>query len=153
ENGTFSMSVTNDWIRWLSVYVEFVGPDGTTPIEPEGWTSFLPDGFSDFESDTQKYLLWCSARDTILGIPIDASPPEISFPWPTNNAWGARIVCGGLGTLNTSVDGRSVGGWDTQVCLGGAILTGILNFALPTFFLVAGAELTWGEEMDEDVKD
>ena len=153
EDGKFSMKLTNDWIRWLSVYVEFLGPDGVTLIAPQGWKSFLPATFSDFESDTQKYLLWCSARDTILGIPLEASPAEISFPWPTNNPSAVRILCGGLGILNANVDGRSVGGWDTRVCLGGAILTGILNFALPTIFLVAGAAFTFGEDMDEDVKE
>jgi hypothetical protein len=155
ENGNFKISVTNEWIRWLSLYAEFVGTDGVTPIEPQDWkTKLISDKLSStFESATKKYLALSAARDTILGIPLDASPTEISFPWPSNNPSGVRILCGGLGVLNTALNGRTVGNWDTQVCTVGAILTGVLNMALPTFFLVAGAAMTWSEDMDEDIKE
>ena len=89
------MKLTNDWIRWLSVYVEFLGADGVTPITPAGWESQLPGGFGEFESDTKKYLLWCPARSTILGIPLAASPSEISFWWPGNNPSGAGSSAAG----------------------------------------------------------
>lgn len=150
DNGTFSLQLTNEWIRWLSVYVEFFGPD-EKPVAPEGWVSFLPSGFEYFESDTKKYLLWCPARKTILGIPLTATPTTISFPWPTNNPSGARIYCGGIGIFKRFVAGRSVGGWDSEACMGGAVLTGIFNLALPTFFLVSGAVLTWDADDDNEV--
>jgi hypothetical protein len=137
DNGKFSIQVTNDWIRWLSLYVEFLGADGS-PIEPKDWKSRLPADGSDWENTTKKYLQLCPARRTVLGIPITKSPITIELDWPTNAA-GARILCGGLGAH---------GKWDTLVCLLGTILTGIINFFLVTVFLAAGAVFVWTAGLD-----
>jgi hypothetical protein len=148
EGTTLSLGVTNQWVRWLSVYVEFLGPDGKTPVKPEGWTTQLPAHFTQFETDTKKYLQWISARNTILGIPVKASPTTITFPWPTNNPSGARILCGGVGCF----DGNNIGRWDDVVCPAGAVLTAIFNYAVPIFFLISGTSYVWPKKMDELVK-
>jgi hypothetical protein len=135
ENGKFSIQVTNDWVRWLSIFVEFLGADGK-PIAPKDWKSSLP--ASDSEDITKKFLKLCAARRTILGIPITKNPTAIEFDWPTN-ASGARILCGGIG---------GYGQWDTTVCFPGAILTALLNFVLVTVFLVAGAVFVWTAGLD-----
>lgn len=140
----FSMSLTNEWVRWLTVYVQFVGPDGL-PVAPEGWQGMLPDegGSGTYETDDKKYVDVISSRNTILGIPVfPASATEISFPWPTNNPSGVQILCGGLGAWDGVVDGQPTWNWDKQVCTVGAILTSVLNLALPVVFLLAGVPIT-----------
>ena len=146
KNGKFSMQVTNDWVRWLSIYVEFVGANGNK-IKPKDWESRLPAGSGEFENDFTKFLLMCASRRTILGIPITKSPIEIEFDWPAE-ASGAYILCGGLGVGTRG----HYGAWDTTVCLPGALLTGILNFALVALFLTAGAVFVWTSEVEDGVK-
>ena len=139
-DNTFSIAFTNNWLRWLSGYVEFYGPDGN-PVEPAGWVSqmHLPQA-KWYESATKKYVAIFSAVNTILAIPVGNTPTTISFAWPPN-ASSVRIMAGGIGRSGgiPGQDGKYVGGWDTQVCLPGAIMTGIFNFGIPTVCLLAGA--------------
>lgn len=93
SGGTFSASFTNWWLRWLSGYVEFLGPDGH-PVTPQGWTSQVPNGLAGtYDSDIKKYVALFSSVSTILAIPIYSSPTTITFPWPSN-ASGVRILAG-----------------------------------------------------------
>ena len=138
--GTFSASFTNWWLRWLSGYVEFLGPDGN-PVVPQGWTTQVPGGLAGtYDSDTKKYVALFSSVSTILAIPIGSSPTTITFPWP-KNASGVRILAGGIGRTGgiQGEDGIYYGGWDAQVCAAGAIMTGIFCFGIPTVCLVMGA--------------
>lgn len=142
KDGSFSVSFTNSWLRWLSGYVEFLGPNAQ-PVVPEGWTSQVPSGVAGtYDSDTKKYVTLFSAVDTILGIPLGASPTEISFRWPSNAA-GVRILAGGIGRTGgiQGQDGAYYGGWDAQICAAGAIMTGIFCYGVPTVCLVAGAAI------------
>ena len=140
DAGKFSLQVTNDWIRWLSLYVEFQGPSGES-ILPKNWKSRLSKDSGE-DKNEKKYLDFCAARRAILGIPITKSPMAIEFTWP-QEASGAHILCGGIG---------GHGEWDTEVCIGGAILTGILDFALVGLFLAAGAAFVWTAELDAAIK-
>lgn len=140
KGGTFSASFTNSWLRWLSGYVEFLGPDNSTPVVPDGWSSQVPPGVAGtYDSDRKKFVTLFSAVDTILGIPLAGSPTEISFAWPPNAA-GVRILAGGIGRTGgiQGEDGKYYGGWDAQVCAAGAIMTGIFNYGIPMIILAAG---------------
>jgi hypothetical protein len=137
------MSATNNWLRWLSGYVEFLGPDGA-PVAPEGWKSMVPGGLAGtWDSDTKKYVTMFSSVDTILAIPIGGEETEISFLWPSN-ASSVLFLAGGIGRTGgvEGSDGQYHGGWDGQVCLAGALMTGIFNFGIPTLCLVAGATVS-----------
>jgi len=140
ENNTFEISFTNSWLRWLSGYVEFYGANGS-PVVPAGWTSQVPGGLAGiYDTDTKKYITMFSAVDTILAIPVSAEPTEISFKWPSN-ASSVKIMAGGIGRTGgiQGQDGVFYGGWDKNVCTGGAIMTGIFNFGIPIACLIAGA--------------
>jgi hypothetical protein len=140
ENNSFEISFTNSWLRWLSGYVEFYGPDGS-PVTPAGWQSQVPGGLAGiYDTDTKKYITMFSAVDTILAIPVAAEPTEMSFTWPSN-ASSVKIMAGGIGRTGgiQGQDGVYYGGWDKNVCTGGAIMTGIFNFGIPTVCLIAGA--------------
>ena len=150
SNNTFSASFTNSWLRWLSCYAEFLGPDGTTVVVPEGWTSLVPNALAGtYDTDTKKYLTLFSSVSTILAIPVDASPTTVSFTWPSNAA-SVRILAGGIGRTGgiQGEDGQYYGGWDAQVCAAGAIMTGIFCFGIPTVCLAMGAAIPQTELSD-----
>lgn len=140
NNNEFAISFTNSWLRWLSGYVEFYGPNGQS-VQPKGWSSQAPSGLANtYDSDTKKYVAIFSAVNTILAIPVGNSPTDIKFPWPSN-ASSVKIMAGGIGRTGgiQSTDGTYVGSWDAQVCTAGAIMTGVFNFGIPVACLVAGA--------------
>ena len=139
----FSISFTNEWLRWLSGYVEFYGPDGT-PVKPEGWTSQVPGALAGtYDSDTKKYVAIFSSVNTILAIPVGNTPTEIKFPWPSN-ASSVKILAGGIGRTGgvQGQDGKYYGSWDPQVCTAGAVMTGIFNFGIPTACILFGAPVS-----------
>ncbi len=143
ENNTFSISFNNSWLRWLSGYVEFYGPDGSS-VTPEGWSSQVPGGLAGtYDSDTKKYVAIFSSTNTILAIPVGNTPTEISFTWPSN-ASCVKIMAGGIGRHGgiEGQDGKYVGGWDGQVCTPGAIMTGIFNFGIPTATMIMGVAVS-----------
>ena len=147
NDGIFSASFTNSWLRWLSLYVEFLGSDGKTPVVPEGWQSKVPGGLAQtYDSDTKKYVTLLESVDTILAVPLGAEPTEISFPWP-QNASGVRILAGGIGRSGgiEGQNGEYYGSWDQQVCAAGAMMTGIFCLGLPTVCLVMGASIAGAE--------
>ncbi len=120
NDNQFSVSFKNDWLRWLSGYVEFLGADGSV-VTPAGWESKLPGALvGTYDTDTKKYVAMFSSVNTILAVPVGNSPTEIKFPWPSNAA-AVRIRCGGIGRTGGIVgaDGKYHGGWDTTVCAGG----------------------------------
>lgn len=136
-DGTFSISFTNDWLRWLSGYVEFLGANGQ-PVKPASWSSKAP--FASYDTDTEKYVQVFSATNTILGVPVGNTATEISFTWPTNAA-SVRIKAGGIGRTGgiEGQDGTYVGSWESPVCVPGAVMTGVFNLGIPAICAVAGA--------------
>jgi hypothetical protein len=140
DNNVFSVSLTNNWLRWLSGYVEFYNGKGD-PVAPENWATMAPSGDSSiWDGDKEKYVTMFSSVDTILGIPLGGDPTEMTFPWP-GNAASVRLKLGGIGRTEgiQGVDGVYYGGWDERACLPGAIMTGIFNFGIPTLCMVMGA--------------
>ena len=143
EDGTFSLSATNNWLRWLSGYVQFLGPGGEA-VEPTGWKTMVPGGLAGvWDSPTKKYVTMFSSVDTILAIPVGGEATDVSFPWPSNAA-SVQFLAGGIGRTGgvEGTDGTYYGGWDGQVCLAGALMTGIFNFGIPTACLVVGATVS-----------
>lgn len=142
-DNTLSVSFTNNWLRWLSGYVEFLGPDGS-PVAPKGWSSQVPGALAGtYDSDTKKYVGIFSSVNTILAVPVGNTPTEIKFTWPSN-ASAVRIKAGGIGRTGgiEEQDGQYIGGWDKQVCTAGAIMTGVFNFGIPTACLLFGASVS-----------
>lgn len=141
NDGTFSITYNNSWLRWLSAYVEFYGPDDKKPVTPEGWTSMLPGNLAGiYDTPTKKYAQIFSATNTVLGIPIGNTDTTISFKWPAN-ASSVKILAGGLGRTGgiEGQDGKYYGSWDGQVCTPGAIMTGIFNLGIPVVCMLMGA--------------
>ncbi len=141
DNNIFSVEFTNNWLRWLSGYVEFYGPDGSTPVVPQNWSSMVPGGLAGvYDSDTKKYVQIFSSVNTILAIPVGNTPSAMTFPWPAN-ASSVKLMAGGIGRTGgiQGQDGHYYGGWDSQACTPGAIMTGIFNFGIPTACLLMGA--------------
>jgi hypothetical protein len=141
NDGTFSITYNNSWLRWLSAYVEFYGPDDKKPVTPEGWTSMLPGNLAGiYDTPTKKYAQIFSATNTVLGIPIGNTDTTISFKWPAN-ASSVKILAGGLGRTGgiEGQDGKYYGSWDGQVCAPGAIMTGIFNLGIPVVCMLMGA--------------
>ena len=65
-----------------------------------------------------------------MGIPILNSPTVLSFPWMAGAA-SVRLLHGGLG----------LGRWENDVCMVGALFTGLFQYSIPALFLVAGSLL------------
>ena len=150
SGGTLTASFTNSFLRWLSGYVEFLGPNGHV-VAPEGWQSQLsPTLAQTYDSPTRKYVALFSSVNTICAIPMGANPTTISFPWPANAA-GVRFLNGGIGRSNlvSGDNGTYDGSWDNQVCAAGAMMTGIFCLGLPTVLLVVGAVI--GQSKLEDL--
>ena len=84
-----------------------------------------------------------SSVDTILAIPMGGEATELEFEWPSN-ASAVRILAGGIGRTGgvPGLDGAYYGSWDHQVCMGGALMTGIFNFGIPTACMIAGAAVS-----------
>ncbi|MEM7052794.1 MAG: hypothetical protein AAF604_24225 [Acidobacteriota bacterium] len=145
NNNEFRTAFLNTWVRWLGIYAEFLGQDGEV-VEPAEWTSKVPGGLAGtYDSKTKKYLAIVSSTNTILAIPVGNTPTDVDFKWPSNAA-GVRLLSGGIGRTGgiEGADGKYHGSWDTQVCLPGAIMTGIFNFGIPVVCLVAGAAVSLG---------
>ncbi|MBX2907394.1 MAG: hypothetical protein KF744_15225 [Taibaiella sp.] len=149
EDGKFAISFSNNYIRWLGVYVEFYDASGNL-IEPDGWVS--PEAveiYSVWDSPTQKIVALVSSVNTILGVPLGGSQYDVDFKWP-DNASSVTISAGGLGRSGGIMGANGVyyGGWDTSTCLLGTVMTCTFNMALPTVSLVAGAIITASEATD-----
>ncbi|HTW09785.1 MAG TPA: hypothetical protein VME46_19940 [Acidimicrobiales bacterium] len=139
---SFSASFTNSWLRWLSGYVEFLGPGGEV-VAPSSWTSQVPARVAGtYDSDTKKFVALYSSVDTILAIPVGGEATTVAFDWP-DNASGVRLLAGGIGRTG-GIEGQGgvyYGGWDGQVCAAGAIMTGVFNFGIPATCLLLGATI------------
>lgn len=136
DGETLTLRLRNDWLRWLSVYAQFQDAAGR-PFDPPGWEPIAPGP----NQGTKKYVGILSSADTILGIPLPADYTEVSIPVP---AGAARVACfaGGLGRVNGIA---GVGGWDTDVCVNGAVMTSIFNLGIPAIGLVAGFSVSAAE--------
>lgn len=128
-SNTLKLPLKNYWLRWLSVYVQFLGPDGK-PYNPPDWTPILPGP----DLPTKKYIGLLASVPTILAIPLPAPFVDIEFVMP-KGASKVNYFAGGLGRVN-GING--VGQWDPDVCVNGTAMTAIFNLAIPTVGMIAG---------------
>lgn len=119
--GTITINVENTFLRTLSAYVQYLDDHGQVlPVSVDGEPApgdYLPVEF-------------VSSSNVFMGIPMPSDPTVLSFPWQAGAA-SIRLVHGGMG----------LGHWDTDVCMDGALLTGVFNYGIPGLFLLAGTEL------------
>jgi hypothetical protein len=131
-----TLELQNTFTRFLSVYVQFVGANGN-PIVPNHWDSRLGPLPAAFENDTTKYLGVERNRDTIMGIPCPSPKVNWAFTIPKDQTVvKARILAGGLGRWWLNAPEDRIAAWM------GLAETSVLNFGLPTFFLVQGIGVT-----------
>ena len=108
SSATATVTVTNDYLRWLKVSVDQYGPDK----EPVASTTLLG---------------MLSPVDTIMAIPLPAQPSDYSFVFD-EAASSAKISYGGLGQIP----------FDWQYDGDGIITTAVFNYGVPTMFIALG---------------
>ncbi|MGS2725979.1 hypothetical protein ACU8DI_05180 [Psychroserpens sp. BH13MA-6] len=142
DQNNFSIDIGNNFSRIVGAYVEFyTDTEFKKPIKnPTGWKPVsIP---SIFETDEKKFLEMISNVNTIMGIPMPTDPTKMDFVWP-DDAKSAKLLFGGIGTYN----------YDKNIVWPGFIETGIFNFGIPIFFMVAGAAVTSSTWYKEFIKD
>ncbi|HKP03631.1 MAG TPA: hypothetical protein VJU77_09765 [Chthoniobacterales bacterium] len=131
--GSLTLPLKNNWLRWLSVYAQFLDADGK-PYNPPDWKP-IPPGEN---YPTKKYIGLLASAATILAIPLPSSFENLVFPMPSG-ASKVNYFAGGLGRVN-GIDG--VGQWDREVCAMGTAMTSIFNLGMPTIGIVAGFSIS-----------
>jgi hypothetical protein len=139
--GTLTIEVTNNFLRSLYAYAQFLDDSGRVIQVPVDQPD---DGQADGGQQLADYLPVgvVTPVNVVLGFPAPTEPTALRIGWPVGAA-SARLVHGGLGTSR----------WDNDIVWPGAVLTGIFNYAIPGLFLVAGAELdsnAWFKTLEED---
>ncbi len=112
---TLSFNVKNWFNRYLGAYVQFFDENGKAINNP--WN----DGNTD---KSKMYVTRLSACNTICGVPYWADAAPISFVVPAA-ATKADVLLGGMG----------IGNADADVDIPGIVLTGLVNYAIPTFMI------------------
>lgn len=136
DSNNLTLQLKNDWLRWLSVYVEFLDAAGK-PYNPPDWKP-IPPG-PDFT--TKKSIGLMASAATIFAVPLPSSFVDIAFPMP-GGASKVNYFAGGLGRVN-GIGG--VGQWDSDVCANGTAMTAIFNLGIPTIGMVAGFSVSLSE--------
>ena len=133
-------NVSNWFLRWLGVYVQFYDANGkvipvgklpadTVPAKPGPYPTGLEDAI---------YLGLVPPALTLLGIPIYPGYFSPVVNMPTNNGANAassmRILYGGLGLSGSVPPGAS-----REFLVPGALMTGAFNYALVGILMAVGA--------------
>ncbi len=151
DNGQLAVDITNWFLRWLSVSVQFQGQQGEL-LTVDDWTDVPPMDSSGlagvYEDGSTKYLGMLSSVNTIMGVPLEPQPSTLRFDWP-ENASSATLLIGSLGFLQGSADNPPyTGSWNPRVCVPGFAMTSVFNLGIPMIFMVAGAKVE-ATEMNE----
>ena len=151
---TVEFTVSNSYFRHLGIWVRCLDSDNN-PIAVTsipGYKSTGPDTTFDW------YLTWLEPANRILGIPIsNAETDTLTVTLPLN-ATSVLIQCAGLGSIflpdiqsNLTYPGTmNYVGWAPTVAVPGALMTGVIDLALPAFFLlwgIAAEELEGAKEL------
>ncbi|MBI1921919.1 MAG: hypothetical protein HYS23_12655 [Geobacter sp.] len=122
----FQAVISNAAPRFLSVYAEFHDSSGNVVV-PADWKSLLPSGVDPgFETDTRKFIGIVPPTIVVEGIQMAGGSVTFSFGAP--NAAGAVLTFGSLGSEP----------WDPLSCPLGAVLSGVIGFAVPAILASSG---------------
>lgn len=124
-NRTVQLQCRNDYIRYLSAYVQFANSAGDLPVQ---------NPTSD-DTSRAKYLARINSNYTVLGIPRfgdDVPLATLQFDVPAD-ASIAKVYFGGLGVGGDAFCPEAVDG---------SILTLIFNLGIPTMMLTLGIAAT-----------
>ncbi|MDX2167714.1 MAG: hypothetical protein SF182_11645 [Deltaproteobacteria bacterium] len=122
---TVELQFRNDYIRYLSTYVQFANEAGDLPVQ---------NPTSD-DTSRAKFLAWINSNYTVLGIPRfgnDVPLSSVQFQVPAD-ASIAKVYFGSLGTGGEAF---------CPEALDGSILTLIFNLGLPSMMLVLGVAVS-----------
>lgn len=127
------VNVENSYFRYLGIYVRYLHYDKSELVPLK-----LKDACPDYipkkqDGEYTRYLGKVDDRARIMGIPIEdyaEVDPPFEFELP-NKASAVDILCGGMGV------GASEPEYE-YAYYPGALLTGVLNLGIPTFFLAFG---------------
>lgn len=120
-NRTVQLQFRNDYLRFLSAYVQFANAAGDLPVQNP----------TKDDTSRSKFLGSISSNYTVLGIPLfgnDVPLSSVEFPVPAD-ASIAKVYFGSLGTGGDAFCPEAVHG---------SILTLIINIGIPSLFLAAG---------------
>ena len=158
------LTVTNSYLRHLSVFVSFLEGDGKTPmVVPDNiWTELmkgamkplvdawlalgLEDKFGqelldliESHDNTLKFCGLVGAETTFLGIPVSDVDKNLTFALPSGESpvGKIRLLVGSLGTTSGN-------DWDPLAAWIGIAMTSVIDLAIPTYALISTA----GEESD-----
>ena len=124
-NRTVQLQFRNDYLRYLSTYVQFANEAGDLPVQNP----------TSEDTDRAKFLAWINSNFTVLGIPRlgdDVPLSTVQFDVPAD-ASIAKVYFGSLGVGGDPFCPEAVAG---------SILTLIFNLGIPTIMLAAGVAVT-----------
>lgn len=116
SNSTLSFNVKNWANRYLGAYVQFFDETGQPIINP--WNT------SGDKDKSKVYVTKLPPGNTLAGAPTWTDYTPISFKVPAN-ATKADVLMGGMG----------IGNYDADVDILGITMTGLVNYAVPTFLI------------------
>jgi len=127
-NPMVTLKLDNWYVRWLGIWVEFIGSNG--PIHAADLTEpYFRNAL--FHTDTEVLLAALSPEWTIYGIPIEESSLSLTFPFPfADGATSAHVIASGLG-IGSQTRADTIGF--------GEGLTVVFNLLVPTAMLALGA--------------
>lgn len=139
--GQFSTTLSNSALHYLIAYAQFFN-DSNDLVTPDNWTG------NSLDNNGYYYLATVPAVNTTFGVPGSASQTTVSFPWPTSGTLSdgtsttvsyVNLVLGGIGHCSTISSGQQVAAaWQFDRCIGGTLLTILVNFVTPIICAVNG---------------
>lgn len=124
-NRTVQLQFRNDYLRYLSTYVQFANEAGDLPVQDP----------SHRDTSRAKFLSWVNSNYTVLGIPLfgsDVPLSSVQFDVPTE-ASIAKVYFGSLGVGGDAFCPEAIDG---------SILTLVFNIGIPSVLLVAGVAMS-----------
>jgi hypothetical protein len=139
DGRTITFTVRNWYLRYLGLYVRFLDANGN----PIALSSLSPDDLSQFPRPAlngtyDAFVDLINQELVILGVPCKTDTQSFSVRIPAQ-ASTCLILAGGIGHAN---------GYPAT-CKPGAVMTAVLDLALPGLFLVAGAAMGLAGLMEE----
>ena len=140
SNSKITISVKNWYLRYLSLYVRYLKANGdpisvSDVVSDLGGESAVEDLFplyeccSEWNGTYDFFLNLVSPEYVILGMPIESTTIDVTFPMP-ESASSFLILAGGIGRGSDPYP---------DALVPGATMTGIFNLSTPPLFLALNA--------------